>query len=71
MYKRIGSEEKTVVEATQEYEDKTAKCGKLAAEIRNIYVENYEKTTKKKIRTEEASLEVTKRWEDEQKNWKL
>ena len=67
MYKRIGNEEMIIVEATElEYEDKTAKCGKLTAEIRNIYVENYKKTTPNKIRTKEANLEVTKRWKDGQ-----
>ena len=64
MYKRIGSEKKTIVEAAQEYEDKTAKCGKLTAGIRNIYVENYKKTTASNIRTKQESLEVKKRWKD-------
>ena len=62
MHKSIGGVEKTIVEATREYEDKTAKCGKLTAEIRNIYVENYKKTTASNIRTKQESLEV--RWKD-------
>ena len=43
--------EKTIVEATQKYDDKIAKCRMLAAEIRKIYVENWAKTTGKNIGT--------------------
>ena len=60
MHKRIGGVEKTIEEAIREYEDKTARCEKLEAEIRKIYVENWA-TGKKKIQSEEASLEVKKR----------
>ena len=48
MYKSIRGVEKTVVEANREYEDKTARHEKLAAEIRKIYVENWAKTTARK-----------------------
>ena len=61
MHKSIGGVEKTIVEAAREHEDKTQRCEKLAAEIRKIYIENRAKTTRERIRTEEASLEVKKR----------
>ena len=48
MHKSIGGVEKTIVEATREYEDKTARREKLAAEIRKIYISNRAKTTGKK-----------------------
>ena len=51
MHKSIGGVEKTIVEATREYEDKTARREKLAAEIRKKYVENWAKTTGKNFRT--------------------
>ena len=49
---------------------KEINCGKVTAERRKIYVENYEKTTENKIRNEyeEESLEVKKRQEVKQKN---